>query len=54
VTHRAVLESLRQVGSFIDITEEDLIRLHRSLTAAEERHAGGDHDASSPSGPTEP
>lgn len=40
-THRAVLEALRQLDSFIDITEEDLIRLHRSLSAAE-RPAAGD------------
>ena len=41
-THRAVLDALREVDSFIDITEEDLIRLHRSLTAAERKQAGAD------------
>jgi CBS-domain-containing membrane protein len=44
-THRAVLDALRQVDSFIDITEEDLIRLHRSLTAAERQQAGADDAA---------
>ena len=44
-THRAVLDALREVDSFIDITEEDLIRLHRSLTAAERQQAGTDHAA---------
>lgn len=36
-THRAVLDALREVDSFIDITEDDLLRLHRILTAAEHR-----------------
>jgi CBS-domain-containing membrane protein len=44
-THRAVLDALREVDSFIDITEEDLIRLHRSLTAAERKQAGADSAA---------
>jgi CBS-domain-containing membrane protein len=38
-THRAVLDALRSVDSFIDITEEDLVRLHRTLSAAEHRDA---------------
>jgi hypothetical protein len=40
-----VLDALREVDSFIDITEEDLVRLHRSLTAAERQQAGTDHAA---------
>lgn len=44
-THTAVLDALREVDSFIDITEEDLIRLHRRLTASEQHHTGVDHDA---------
>jgi CBS-domain-containing membrane protein len=44
-THRAVLEALRSVDSFIDITEEDLIRLHRTLSAAEHPEAGVDDAA---------
>ena len=46
-THRAVLDALRELDSFIDITEEDLIRLHRSLTASEQHHTGSDRDAAS-------
>jgi CBS domain-containing membrane protein len=44
-THRAVLEALREVDSFIDVTEEDLVRLHRMLTDAERRQGGVDPTA---------
>jgi CBS-domain-containing membrane protein len=55
-THRAVLDALREVDSFIDITEDDLIRLHRILTAAERRDDGtvadpGEDDREQPGKP---
>jgi CBS-domain-containing membrane protein len=43
-THHAVLDALRNLDSFIDITEADLLRIHRSLTSAEQLRAEGDHD----------
>ncbi len=44
-THRAVLDALREVDSFIDITEDDLVRLHRRLTASEQRQGRRDTSA---------
>ena len=41
-THRAVLDALRDLDSFIDITEEDLVRLHRSLNESERRRTGAE------------
>ena len=37
--HHAVLAALRELDSFIDITEEDLILLHRTITSMEQRGA---------------
>lgn len=34
-THEAVLSALREIDSFVDITEEDLLRLHRIITRHE-------------------
>lgn len=53
--HHAVLAALRELDSFIDITEEDLIRLHRTITRLEQRGANtaddGQHHEQWPPGP---
>ena len=33
VPHESVVAALQKLDSFVDITEDDLIRLHRSLSA---------------------
>ena len=49
-THDQVREAMREIESFVDVTEEDLLRLHDLLTRAEQRTA---HSAGPSSGPIE-
>lgn len=42
LTHRAVVEALRSVNSFIDVTEDDLVRLHRIISEIENDAGGSD------------
>ncbi|RYZ85064.1 MAG: hypothetical protein EOP06_16915 [Proteobacteria bacterium] len=35
LSHEAVIAALRSLDSFVDITEDDLLRLHRMLSAKE-------------------
>jgi hypothetical protein len=35
VTHEAVVAAVRSIDSFIDVTEDDILRLYESLSAAD-------------------
>ena len=53
-THEAVLAALREIDSFVDITEDDLLRLHRIITRFELGDVDGSTDDPAGSGDIRP